>query len=326
VTLKVVNLSVQDMAGAGYCLAHALNKQKGVKAVAIRAANNYINYPTIADVKFYTREICTQMAANADVLVFHTAIAPYLSAYHLDAKMLKDKKKLLYFHGSDCRFYGKAIIAQADEAFNGDYETLVSTPDLLDVMPTAKWMPVARSFHEIKRNYGLCGQDHAALKALGGEVPKVTLGHAPTNQERKGSALFFKVITEMVQKNPLVEYQVIQNMTWDNCLRAMSTIDVYYDQCVIGAYGMAAVEAAVFGAAVFCKLNTQVMDVIEAETGFKNPFIQWETEAEIRERSARLVADKDLRLHFGKIAHDYCKAVHDEDVVAEKFLKIVEAM
>ena len=314
------------MAGAGYTLAHALNKQKGVSAINIRAANNYINYPTIIDVKFYNRESCTKMVMNADVIVFHTAIAPYLSAYKLDPKTLKDKKKLLYFHGSDCRYYGKQIMQQADEAFNGDYETLVSTPDLLEIIPTAHWLPVARSFSEIRTRYGLCGQDHSALKALGGESPKVTLGHAPTNQERKGSALFFKVITEMIQKNPLVEYQVIQNMTWDNCLRAMSSIDIFYDQHLIGAYGLAAIEAAAFKAAVFCKLNTQVMDVIERETGFKNPFIQWETEEEIRERSATLIARPKLRRRFGKIAYEYGKAVHDEPAVAEKFLKIVSAM
>jgi hypothetical protein len=202
----------------------------------------------------------------------------------------------------------------------------VSTPDLLEAVPAARWLPVARSFSEIRRNYGLCGQDHKALKALDGEVPKVTLGHAPTNQERKGSALFFKVITEMVQKNPLVEYQVIQNMTWDNCLRAMSTMDVYYDQWLIGSYGMAAVEAAIFKSAVFCKLNTQVMDIIESETGFKNPFIQWESEEELRDRSAALVLSKKLRRRFGKIAYDYCKAVHDEPAVAKRFLEIVEAM
>ncbi len=314
------------MAGAAYTLAHALNKQKDIQAAAIRAANNYINYPTIADVKFYNQEACTKMILNADIIVFHTAVAPYLSAYKLDPAKLADKKKLLYFHGSDCRYYGKAIMQQADEAFNGDYETLVSTPDLLEVVPTAHWLPVARSFSEIRNRYGLCGQDHAALKALGGESPKVTLGHAPTNQERKGSALFFKVITEMIQKNPLVEYQVIQNMTWDSCLRAMSSMDVYYDQWLIGAYGLAAVEAAIFKAAVFCKLNPQVMDAIERETGFKNPFIQWETEDELRERSSALVESEPLRRKFGRIAYDYCKAVHDEKPVTERFLKIVEAM
>lgn len=324
--MKVVNVSIQDMAGAGYTLSHALNKRDDVQAINIRAANNYINYPTIVDVKFYDRESCTKMILNADVIVFHTAVTPYLSAYKLDPKQLRDKKKLLYFHGSDCRYYGKQIMQQADEAFNGNFETLVSTPDLLESVPTAHWLPVARSFSEIKTRYGLCGQDHKALNALGGKAPKVTLGHAPTNQERKGSALFFKVITEMIQKNPLVEYQVIQNMTWDNCLRAMSTINVFYDQHLIGAYGLAAIEASIFKAAVFCKLNTQVHDVIEKETGFSNPFIQWETEEEIRERSATLIASEKLRRQFGKAAHDYGKAVHDEAPVSEKFLKIVEAM
>lgn len=203
---------------------------------------------------------------------------------------------------------------------------LVSTPDLLEYIPQASWMPVARSFTEIKKQYTLSNQDTDALKTLGAAQVKTVLGHAPTNVELKGSTLFIKIITELIENDPLLEYSVIQNMSWDSCLRAMSQMDIYFDQHIIGAYGLASVEASIFNAAIFCKLSPQVLDVIKAETHINNPFIQWDSEEEIRERAYTLVHEPKIRARFGKIAHDYCQAIHDEQPVCGRFLKIVEGM
>lgn len=326
--MKVLNLCFADMAGAGYTLAHALNKRKDVQAINIRANNNYIDYPTIAEMRYYREETCRQMVYSADVVVFHTAIKPFFSGLHLDAAQLKDKKKLLYFHGSDVRTYGKDIVKQAEEMFGvGGYETLVSTPDLLRLIPTGVWMPVARPIDEIKRVYGMCGQDHRALKAFDGDIRKVVVTHAPTSQERKGSALFFRIITELILNNPLVEYQVVQNFTWDQCLRVMARTNVYYDQHVIGAYGLAAIEASIFRAAVFCRLDPDVIEIMEREfPTVKNPFIQWADDDDLRSKSKLLTENPSLARKFGTKGYEYAKTVHDEKPVADRFMKVVEGM
>jgi hypothetical protein len=323
--MKILNLSIEDMAGAGYTLSHALNKTGKHQSINLRMSNNYINYPTMADAKYYNREACEKIIHAADAIVFHSAILPYMSAFHLTQESLKDKKVLLYFHGTDMRHYGKTIIAQAKEHL-ANFKVLVSTPDLLEYMPEATWMPVCRSFTEIKKQYTNANLDNDALRALEAKPVKTTLGHAPTSTERKGSALFVKIITELIENDPLIEYQAIQNMSWDSCLRAMSNVDIYYDQHIIGAYGLAAVEASVFNAAIFCKLSQPVLDVLKTETHINNPFIQWDSEQEIRERSFALVHEPKILRRFGKIAHDYCKAVHDEEPVSKRFLKILEGI
>lgn len=312
------------MAGSAYTLSHALNKIPGIDAVNMRANNNYIDYPTIADMKFYREETCREMVYKADVVVFHTAVNPFMTGMHLDPRMIKGKK-LLYFHGSDVRTYGKTILQQADEKLVA-YEVLVSTPDLLQLVPQAVWLPVARPIGELIRHYGMCGQDHRALKAFGGDVRKTVLSHAPTSQERKGSALFYKTITTLIQHNALVEYQAIQNVTWDQCLRALGKTDIYFDQHIIGAYGLAAVEASMFKAAVFCKLNPTCIDIYEKETGLKQPFIQWESDEDLLNKAMMLVNKQSLIRTFGNKGYEYIKKVHDEKPVAERFLKIVEGM
>ncbi len=319
-----MNLCFADMAGAGYTLSHALNKIPDMQAINMRANNNYIDYPTIADMKFYREETCRQMVYKADVVVFHTAIKPFMTGLHLDPREIKGKK-LLYFHGSDVRTYGKEIIKQADEALV-KYELLVSTPDLLQLVPQALWMPVARPISELIKQYGTCAPDRRALKTFGGDIRKIVVSHAPTSVERKGSALFFKVITALVQHNPLVEYQVIQNITWDQCLRALGRSSIYFDQHLIGAYGLAAIEASMFKAAVFCKLNPNCIDFYEKESGMKQPFIQWDTEEDLQNKALMLVDNPSLVRKFGKKGYEYTRKVHDEKPVAERFLKILEGM
>jgi len=323
--MKIMNLSFADSAGAAFSLAHALNKREGISSINLRANNNYINYPTIAAIRDYTEIGCRQLVHNADTVVFHTAIKPFYTALHLDQKQMKDKKKLLYFHGSDCRNYGKQIIEQADEMM-GDYEVLVSTPDLLEIVPQAHWMPCVRSFSEISKRYGLCNQDKKALKAFGGGKTKIVLGHAPTNIERKGSTLFFRIITEIMQNFPHCEFAAIKNMPWTSCLRELSRCNILYDQYVTGAYGMVSVEAAIFKTAVFCRLEPKVHAMMEAESGLHQPFIQWETDDDLRTQSFMLVDNVKLQKKFGKMAYDYCKRIHDEKPVTDRFLKIVDGM
>ena len=324
--MRILNLSVEDMAGAAYTLSHAINKTQQGKhsAVAMTMVKNYINYPTMAYGKNYTVEEIKGIIDAADTIVFHTAIIPYVSAFQLTKEKLKDKKCLLYFHGSDCRQYGKAIVAQAKEHLP-NFDVLVSTPDLLSAVPEAAWMPVCRSFQDITERYKRqVASDKAAMDALKVTQTKVNLCHAPTNVQKKGSDLFYKIITGLVEASPTVDYIPIQNMSWDSCLSEMSRADIYYDQRIIGAYGLSAVEASIFKAAVFCKLNTTVQDILKEQTGAYAPFVTWETETEIRDASTALVQDAKLRRKVGESCYQFSKAVHDEQPVAERFIKLVE--
>jgi len=326
--LKTMNLCFADMAGAGYCLAHGLNKLKGQSAVSLRANNNYIDYPTITEMRYYREETCRKMVYDADVVVLHTCIKPYFTGLHLDAEHMKHQKKLLYFHGTDLRTYGREIIKQATTEFGeGGFKIVVSTPDLLRIVPEAQWLPVARPIGELKQRYMVCGQDHRALKAFDGDIRKIVVAHAPTSKERKGSALFYRIITELILNNPMIEYQVVQNFTWDQCLRVLARTDVYYDQHLIGAYGLAGVEASIFKAAVFCRLDPDVIEVMAREfPSVKNPFIQWQDDQDLREKSKMLTENVSLARKFGLKGYEYAKVVHDEKAVAERFLKIVKGM
>jgi hypothetical protein len=323
--LKILNLCIQDPAGAAYALSHALNKF-GHHSINIRANDNYIHYPTISALRMYEAEGVKKIAEKADVVVFHQAVQPFISAIGLDPK--KIRKKIVYFHGSECRNMGSQIVEQAEDLL-GDFQILVSTPDLLKIVNDAKWMPVCRSFAEIQGKYANSKRDEAALAAFAEPKSKVILTHAPTNIEIKGSTYFYKVITEVVRNAPWVEFQPIQNTPWDACLRMIAGSDIMFDNCILGIYGLVAVEAAIFKLPVVCKIDPFVADVMEKESGLRQPFIQWPDEDSLRTQTFMMCDQThgtEIRAKFGALAYRYCKRMHDDKPVVDRFIKIVEDM
>lgn len=321
---KILNLCISDSGAAAYSLSHALNKLPDIQSISLRTSNSWVNYPAIAEVRNYGEEGCRKIVEQSDVIVFHSAVRPFFSALHLDKDKLKDKQIFLYFHGSECRNYGPGIIKDAYDVLGYEPQILLSTPDLLERVPAGFWLPVARDFKAIKNRYGLAVRDERALKSWPGLKRKTVVAHAPTNIELKGSPVFYQVITELVEGLPDVEFLSIKDVPWDTCLNMLSGVNILYDQFILGGYGMISVEAAIFGAAVFCKLAPQVCDIITKESGLPQPFIQWNDQDELRTQSFMLVQDRKLQIKFGKMAHDYCVKMHDDLNVAKRFMKLVD--
>jgi len=322
--LKILNMGFADSAGAAFTLSHALNKQ-GHQAINIKANDDYLNYPTIASIRNYDRAATRRMVQKADVLVFHSLVQPLMQALGLTPEDFEGKKKLLYFHGSDARKFGSQIIERVDKIW-GDYQVLVSTPDLLSIMPDAEWLPCARSFKEISSKYGLSKLDQKALDSFKEPFPRIIMGHAPTNQAIKGTHIFLRVITKLIENTENAQYLAIQNQPWDSCLRSMAGMNIFYDQCILGAYGTAAVEASIFKMPVVCTITPDVAEIMERESGVSQPFIQFETEEQLEHISLKLLETPSLRKRFGKGCYEYCKAMHDEKPVADRFLNIVSGM
>jgi hypothetical protein len=121
-----------------------------------------------------------------------------------------------------------------------------------------------------------------------------------------------------------VEFINIEAQQWDSCMRLLKSVDVLYDQFVLGGYGMVSVEASIFGAAIFCKLDPAASALMEKESGMRQPFIQWLDSDELKVQSHALVDKPELQKAFAVNAANYCQKMHDDPNVAERFLKILE--
>lgn len=318
-------------------LAHAINKITAEhQAISMRAQKSYINYPTSVDMGDYSVATCRKMIYKADVVVFLSAIKPLYQGLRLRKRQMKDKKILIYETGSIWRFNRKEFLEEADTLV-GNYQIVLGgagqflpavdeekTPVPLD----AKYLPICRSFSEITRRFGICEQDQKALETY--MVPKkmVSFAHAPTSELKKGSNTFYRVVTRAMQLLPQLAFTTIRRQTWYYTLRTLASCDVLLDQDPPWptGYGALAVEAACFKLPIVTRLSYEAIEHLKELTGLKSPFITWVDDEDLLGRLVHLAEHSETRRMLGLEAYKFCKAIHDEKPVVERFFKIIEEM
>lgn len=317
------------MAGSAWALSHAINKHTKHDAINLLSMDGgFAGYPTFAMVQDYSPQTIRHLTEKADVIIFHSAAKAYYQGFNLSPQALEGKQKFLYFHGSDARFLGKELTAEADECMD-NYTPLVSTPDLLilDTLKNPKWLPVTRSFTEIQQTTGTPPRDQEALAAFATPQDKTVFCHAPSDEWKKGSQTFYTAMTRLLREMPNVAFTQIRHQPWLNCLHLISQSHVYLDQDppFAGSYGITSVEAAIFSLPCVCRMQRAVIDLIKRETGLSSPFITFRDEDELMARLYLLAEDRELRAEFGRKTREFCMKVHDEKPVVDKFMEMIQA-
>jgi hypothetical protein len=344
--MNIAILAVRDTGGTAYTLAHAINNIcPEHHAISIRGVPNFINYPTFVETTDHNRATLRDMTYKADVVVFLGAMAPLFDFLHLQKTKLKDKKKILLCMGSEWRYGRNELIKQADDLLK-DYKIVLGGADMFlpltiehpethvvtDFPETddkeVGYLPVVRSMDEIERTYSLCNQDKDALKAFMVPHEKVMFTHAPTSEVSKGSTTFYRVATRAQQAVRNMIFKTVKMQTWATTLSILSQTDVLYDQAppFPTAYGALSVEAGIFKVPSFSRIAPEAQAWIKRKTGLDTPYITFGDENDLFQKTVRLATDEKLRRTFGKMNYNYCKALHDEAPVVNRFLKIVEAM
>ena len=161
----------------------------------------------------------------------------------------------LVFHGSDIRTPHRHAELEADSPFiDGWYaETdklekttarnhelarttgcpvYVSTPDLLDFLPDATWLPVVVD--------PAPWRDAVTRPALERERPVVV--HAPSRRALKGSEAIAPALRAL-EADGLIEYREVTGVPADEMPLLYGDADIVLDHFVMGGYGVAACEA-----------------------------------------------------------------------------------
>lgn len=139
------------------------------------------------------------------------------------------------------------------------------------------------------------------------------IAHAPTDREVKSTESFLRAVERLGRQLP-VELVLIENATWQDCLRLKGTADVYFDQVTLG-YGNNAIEAWGTGLPVVAGAQPDTLEEMEARFG-ELPFYLAD-EATIYDALLAL-ADPETRDVWGKRGHAHVRQWHDEAVVVEQ--------
>ncbi|MDG6219976.1 MAG: hypothetical protein QCI38_00830 [Candidatus Thermoplasmatota archaeon] len=220
-------------------------------------------------------------------------------------KIFSDKM-VMHYHGSTLKARGRYYL-------NGLCNVeLVSTPDLLERVPWATWVPnIISQTPEKKKN------ENAGF---------VRIGHAPTNRVLKGTKDIITAVEKLKKKlaKPLIEFDLIESVSHEEALRRYSACDIMIDRVstgnpLQGAWpGVVAFECAKMGIPVCTHIDSSL------ETRYlpKNHGFSIVTVDNLESILEQLIIDKELRNKLGFAGQKTTYKVYDNRENVKRILRL----
>lgn len=181
----------------------------------------------------------------------------------------------------------RAILASTD------LPVFVTTPDLLDDVPQATWLPL------------VIDMDSWATATPIMERERPVVLHAPSARWAKGTDRFLPALLAL-ENQGLITLNLVEGLPWPEMQRQVKEADIVVDQVAVGAYGAFACEAMAAGKPVIAYLTEKVTEVVGEELPILNA-----TGAEVATTIEHLVADRERARTIGAASAAYARAVHD---------------
>lgn len=175
----------------------------------------------------------------------------------------------------------------------------VTTPDLLDDLPMATWVPLVV-------DVDAWATDRPVL-----ERPRPIVLHAPSKRWTKGTDRFAGALQELHDRG-VIEFDLVEGLPWTQMRERVQNADIVVDQFAVGAYGTFACEAMAAGKPVIAWLNDHVAQVV----GEESPIIN-STPEKVVDAISALLDDREHGARIGQQSLDYVRRIHDGRRAAE---------
>lgn len=244
------------------------------------------------------------------------------------------KYKFITFLGSDIRDPEKELAINPyykDAYFNEKYEGKAESPKDLTWLSHLKFKFIAWDM-EMFLDRDIVGEvgivPHASLnkediiniqKAQVNK--KVSIVHSPTAPVAKGTEFIIAAIEKLKEKNIPFDFKVLQNLSNKEYQKILNEADIYVDQLIWGAYGVAAQQALQMGKVVVAYLTPERIKMYGEGMPIQNANI--DNLAEVLEK---LILDKSMREKISIQSVEYYKKMHKPERVAFKMLATYHAL
>lgn len=175
--------------------------------------------------------------------------------------------------------------------------TFVSTPDLLEDLPDATWLPVVVDTSRWVSD----------VPPLARTRPVVV--HVPSSAAVKGTELIDPALRRLDAEG-LVEYRRIEGVPAREMPAVYGDADIVLDQFRLGSYGVAACEAMASGRIVVGHVTDGTREFVRRSTGIELPIVE-STARDIEATIRRLVSGRELVADVGARGREFVTAVHD---------------
>lgn len=290
--MRIVMIAENDPAGMGIAFCNAINRYTNHTCRIITTQERYgfdyeadIHIPDIEDDDFGEVE---HLLKDADIFHFHMLKDENA---HLGPLVIKDYikgKKVIHHH------HGHPVFRSDPLKFYEKYKKLnrksiVSTPDLLKLLPGSIWVPNIVPIH----NPLFMPKERVTDN-------KVRVCQAPTRKDLKNTEEFISVMGSLMRQYNILEYQIIENTQYLECLRLKQGFDIHFDH-MQGYFGVSSLESLSLGKPVIAGLDDWNIQCIKNFTGSDQlPWIVARCKEDLYEMFEVLVTDHELRKTSGE--------------------------
>ena len=144
--------------------------------------------------------------------------------------------------------------------------------------------------------------------------------HAPSRKDIKGTHYIEKAVSRL-KKRYQFEFRLLHKMTNQEVRNALKEADIVVDQLLLGAYGIASVEAMALGKPVLCYIRDDLIDKYPKDL----PIVNANPDT-IEQELEKLLSNPQLRAEIGERSRMFVERYHDSRAVARKLIKLYEAL
>lgn len=243
-------------------------------------------------------------------------------------------KTLVMGYGGDCQDWNHCPNYPFKHAMNVDYphvcrknhrtrarldrwtlhaDHIISGCDWVDYTP--RWDSLCLAHFTVDTDVLVPPEDAPA-----GDAPVVIL-HAPNHTTIKGTRYFEQAVAQLRAEGHAVELRLIQNMSNAALREEIRRADIIADQCIIGWYGMFAVEGMSAGKPVLCYLRDDLVDLFQfaglVEAG-EIPIVRC-TRHNVKDAIRSLLENKEHCAALGRRSRAFVVRFHSVQAVGRMF-------
>ncbi|MCI5065982.1 glycosyltransferase family 1 protein [bacterium] len=313
--MKILMLGQNDPAGMMIAFAQAINRytEHTARVISYRTmyAHGYdcdLELPCLGDdwgeVEFLLKD--------SDIFHFHMLLD---ESFQLGPFALKDfvsgKGVLYHHHGTydhQC-FLGRQEWYREEYARTGK-RVVVSTPDLLEYLPTATWQP---NIVPLSDPLFLPRAEESKSRE------RFHVVQAPTRKWHKNTDEFVRVCEEL-RKRSNFSYEVLSDISHRECLSKKRGANASFDH-MQGWFGIASLESLAQGVPTLAGMNEAVQSAVRAFAGEEElPWRMVYSEEDLKRELLFLMEDRAQASEIGRASRAFMERRWSEQRVLEPLL------
>lgn len=312
--MNILMIAINDPAGTAIAFTRAINKYTDHTCRLITKEIRYnfmfekdLHLPWLDEAGW---EEVERLLRTSDVFHFHmtadefTDLGPFRPTDYLSGKTI------VHHHHGHPDFRGNPGKYRRKYRELGRRNLLVSTPDLLKLLPEATWQPNLVPIH-----------DSLYLPMKNKPDTPVIISHSPTKKDLKNTAEFVRAVNEIRGQSELpVELRLIENTPHKECLKLKRESHILFDH-MQGYFGVSSLEGLSQGLCVIAGLDDWNVKHIKSFTQTTQlPWVVAIT-TELAEKLKQLINDTDWIKETGRQSRKFMSDYWNPQKVLDRLVE-----